>query len=427
MICSAAAAASRRLCSTTGMATGMATGMRKAAAAMASSSHASLFGSLSAAAASAAAPAVRPSLQLQNQKRHFAASAAVAARGASAVSNKAAKTEAAKAPAVNGKQSIMSEQFGFTEKTEEADELPPPPAGVSLSFHLEHHRLAELMHVNKHLLAGISDLAVQIQTQNDADLFATMLRDWRLKGHAYTTADRIAIFDALRNAGADDTILRMLCDRPIYRLIPSAADVHALLDRLCTAALSPNTIASEALHIEALDKMYKCFAVVLYYDMLPTPAHYSSLIAAGAYGRTAEGLRRSLITANELASLGWKLDAASVYALVHAHIQQGDFKAAQTLLDSNSASTDAALAAVFRIRIALGLKDMNALATAFESLAKLPSTESIAVLGKPSATLGSEFWVPLDSLSADVASLIASVETETVDSQRLKAAMGLDQ
>ncbi|KAL2914317.1 hypothetical protein HK105_206089 [Polyrhizophydium stewartii] len=374
----------------------------------------------------AAKPKKRGLKKMQDKKRidrRLDGTALASARPAGSPAVNASDASAlAAASGSSGPSSTMVEQFGIASTVEETSELPPPPPGVSVSFHHEHHNLAELMHSNEHLSEGVVALAEHIRTLNDAEVFVSLLREWKVARHAFTAEDGTAILAKLFEVGAYDILLRVLCDRPIYRLGPTPDDLVRLLSHFRDAALAVRTDAEA--HIRQLDSLYKTFAVVLYHNMVPTIEHYSILITAGAYGNTPEGLRRSAITAREVASLGWKLDEPSVFALAHAYIEQSQFdEAIRTLKETPVA--DKSIAAILRIRAQIGLGDIAGVANAFEALAALTDLDAAASVGQPSSIFGSEFWVPLSALSEDVATLISSVEVETVHSQRLKKIIGI--
>ncbi|KAJ1339689.1 hypothetical protein BSLG_005722 [Batrachochytrium salamandrivorans] len=263
-------------------------------------------------------------------------------------------------------QTLMSEQFDFVDTVEESiSDLPPPPPGVSVEFHSEHHNPAERMHHNDHLTEGLVALAKCVQTQQDADIFATSMRTWRLARHAISLSDGGDIIRAMDLAGANNTLLRMLCDRRIYRLGPSEQDMIKLMNNFRTASLAPTALENEQTHLDQLDSLYKSFAVVLYHEMHPTLEHHSILITAGAYGNTAEGLRRSTLTFGDVISLGWVPDESAVFSLVHANIQQGNAQAALSILHSHQ-RINKSLADIFKIRAYLSLQDAAGMTAVLE-------------------------------------------------------------
>ncbi|KAH6601387.1 hypothetical protein BASA50_001657 [Batrachochytrium salamandrivorans] len=322
-------------------------------------------------------------------------------------------------------QSLMAQQFRFAEIAEEsASDLPPPPLGVSPLFHIEHHTLSERMHHNTHLTDGLVALAKCVTTLNDAEIFSTVMRTWKISRHFLSRSDAAEIFRALRSAGANDTVLRMLCNRSIYRLGPAKTEIVQLMAHYRSASLSPSALKDEEEHIAQLDSLYKCFSLILFHEMSPNPAQYSILITAGAYGNTEEGLRRSTLTAAELASLGWKLDDAAVLSLAHANIEQGHPDKALSILSAHP-DVNKTASSIVKMRAYLALKDLKGLSLTLNALVKAPPVmKGSGYDGVPESTFGLEFWPPYNEILADLSTYLESIVPETSDIQHLKSSLG---
>ncbi|KAI9199401.1 uncharacterized protein BJ171DRAFT_462530 [Polychytrium aggregatum] len=254
------------------------------------------------------------------------------------------------------------------------------PEGVSTAFG-EHYRRM-VMGFQKADLAhnALRVFSYQIASPRDAEIFATLLKQWRATGHSFSKGDSLVVLESLWNAGAYDTILELWCDRPSYNMVFGLDYAHRLMRSFQTEALAKGV--SEEAHIAALDKLYKTFAVALSYDYPPTSETYAILISTGAYGRTSEGWRRSLVTAKEQISLGLPFTPESTIALVDGYLKTGLTKEAASLITSERKRLPALRALdLFQIQVALASQNYVQAIEAYTQLKANDAPEDSAVFG----------------------------------------------
>lgn len=116
------------------------------------------------------------------------------------------------------------------------------------------------------------------------------------------------------------------CNKRQYRLVPTIEQVHVLMGHFAAEAVRHGTAGDEAAHIEALDNAYKCFGILIYYDIPPTEMSYEPLIVSGL--PSAEGWRRSEITGREQLSLGLTLTPKAAGALLVGYVKVEDLERA---------------------------------------------------------------------------------------------------
>ncbi|TPX71478.1 hypothetical protein SpCBS45565_g01102 [Spizellomyces sp. 'palustris'] len=204
------------------------------------------------------------------------------------------------------------------------------PRGVTPTFHTEYNSLNDALNWSKTTPASLRLLSYNIKSPADAQLFQTALKRWRNARQPQNRTDNALFLDILFKIGAYDTILEMLCDRPGYRVLPNFQHISELMAGFRNVAVKGE--GSEEEVIAVLDKVYKTFALFLYYSIPPTAEIYSAVIASGVYCGLPEGWRRSEVTAKEQISLGLPFEKEAVYALAHGYILSGDFDGALTIL-----------------------------------------------------------------------------------------------
>ncbi|KAI8812356.1 hypothetical protein BJ742DRAFT_793868 [Cladochytrium replicatum] len=163
------------------------------------------------------------------------------------------------------------------------------------------------------------------------NLLVTHLND--VNGN-WTPADSVLVWEVLARLPeqsetedgkrAEDVLFEMLCDQNKYALcIQNADQIHVLMGRYSRRAHEKFWVEkNNDQHIAHLDKLYQCFAVLLYNHVAPNSRTYSYLIEAGVNGGTEEGWKRSLTTYYELVSLGLPIEASAGVAIVKGFVER---------------------------------------------------------------------------------------------------------
>ncbi|KAI8814879.1 hypothetical protein BJ742DRAFT_784756 [Cladochytrium replicatum] len=133
---------------------------------------------------------------------------------------------------------------------------------------------------------------------------------------------------------AEDVLVEMLCDQNKYALYIQHADqIHVIMNRYSRRAHEKFWVEkNNDEHIAYLDKLYQCFAILLYHHVAPTSQTYTYLIEAGVSGGTEEGWERSHTTYNELVSLGLPIDASAGVAIVKGFVERRMLAEASAIL-----------------------------------------------------------------------------------------------
>jgi hypothetical protein len=212
------------------------------------------------------------------------------------------------------------------------------PEGVTPSFYSLYQAYLSDLETTQPDKSGLRILAYEVKTVADAELFKNALFRWRRHTPQlpYDQADILIVVDALLTARAHSTLLEIACDRKRYSVFLSEEQLLILMQRFreeveATSVLGKDGAAEEG-QIETLNNLYKSFALLLYSHIAPTSEAYSLLITAGVYGGTAEGWRRSVITAKEQISLGLPLLGESADALVAGYLRASDVASAAQYL-----------------------------------------------------------------------------------------------
>jgi len=152
--------------------------------------------------------------------------------------------------------------------------------------------------------------------------------------------DAAILIDNMFRCRGYEAILTAFCNRFKYRLIPTSDQIHRLMNAFYGAALveakNQEGILDKNLHFLALDNLYRTFAASLYSNITPTPETYSYLIAAGVFGGTEEGIRRSMITAQEMISLSVPFTHTAASAMCMVYLKAGSIDMAVKVLNHSS-------------------------------------------------------------------------------------------
>ncbi|KAJ3092710.1 hypothetical protein HK102_003889 [Quaeritorhiza haematococci] len=327
----------------------------------------------------------------------------------------------------------LSQQLPTTDEDEsEALQIPP---NVTPEYFRERQHLVLSLIKDEVDPAALRNLCYQIQTKEDAKLFLPTLTSWHERGMPFDPrSDSVIVLNVLMRAGAYEEVLELLCDRWKYRILVSVDDVHWLMANFREEHVAVETAAKDEkdeARLASLDNMYKCFAVLLYYDIPPTADTYSLLITSGIYGGSKEGLRRSDVTAKESRSLGLSLTQESAWAMAYAYIREGDLDAAMeatqeamSLFTSDAAAAGAAetsasepttpvnpAALGLRMEACVGKGDLRAAVGVLERIASEETLIHEKYAGVSRPAFGSEWWTPVEEV---VSTLFQKLEAATV-------------
>ncbi|KAJ3417212.1 hypothetical protein HDV05_006418 [Chytridiales sp. JEL 0842] len=214
------------------------------------------------------------------------------------------------------------------------NEFTEVPEGVTPEFFNLYQAFLSDLETAQPDVSGLRLLAYEVKNPKDAEFFKTALFRWRKHEKPqlpYTQADILVIVDSFLSARAHTALLELACNRKRYGVYLSEEQLLILMRRFREEAESASPHlqnaeegASEETHIEALNNLYKTFALLLYAYIPPSSEAYSLLITTGVYGGTPEGWRRSLITAKEQASLGLPFMGEAADALAVGYLKQGN-------------------------------------------------------------------------------------------------------
>ncbi|KAJ3210157.1 hypothetical protein HDU67_005616 [Dinochytrium kinnereticum] len=182
----------------------------------------------------------------------------------------------------------------------------------------------------------LRQLAHLVTMSEDANLLKEALSIWRKNGDTspFHPSDSMVFINSFLSTKCTSTLLNIACNQPLYGITMPKEFIDILMQRFYEEALMHAAAgeAHEQLHIDALDNLYKSFALLLYSNFAPTALNYEYLIAAGALGGTAEGWRRSIITFNEQQSLGILPSRACLDAMLVGHLMKKEVQEAARFL-----------------------------------------------------------------------------------------------
>ena len=229
---------------------------------------------------------------------------------------------------------LLSEAYQEKVEVEKAEQVAIPE-NVSEGFFLNYEKLskslsgdevASALHTNE-AFSLFLELLKSASTDEEVSLVQKLMEMWIRSGRLFTKSKSVKLLDMCLLFGQEKLAFDTLCNRQVYSLRPDAAHIDSLLGFYAKAAVVNKDLSQ-------LDVAYKCFILNLYYDIPPTVDAYSLLIASGIYVADEEAIKRSMTTLNEMRSLGWKLNWAGSFSLLHHFLKNGKVgKARQVLND----------------------------------------------------------------------------------------------
>ncbi|KAJ3357755.1 hypothetical protein HDU91_005374 [Kappamyces sp. JEL0680] len=211
----------------------------------------------------------------------------------------------------------------YDEKVEEihSENMEVPP-NVDEAFFVKYDKLSKSLSgdgaVSLSINSGfplVTELAATAKSSDELLLVRSLIEMWIRAGRSFTKSKSVHLLDALLSNGHFNLVFESLCDKNVYGLKPESGHITKLIRHYAAQAME--TELPEPQRLEHLDLAFKSFALYLYYDIPPTVSSYNMLIAAGLYGSTQEGRKRSNMTLDEMKSLGWtpNLDASHLSTL----------------------------------------------------------------------------------------------------------------
>lgn len=225
----------------------------------------------------------------------------------------------------------LSDAYQEKKQEEEIEEVELP-AGVSEKFYIKYDNLSKSFAGDTSIALGNKqsyDLLIQMiplaNSEEESGLLKELIEMWRRAGRLYTKTKSVTLMNSLLEAEQFDLLFGLLCNQFLYGLKPDSGHITRLIRHFSELSLKEK-------HIENLDQAYRCFALYLYYDIPPPKSSFHSLIAAGLYGKTTEGLQRSITTSKEMKSLGWPASIESEYAWIYHSILTEDYPEALAII-----------------------------------------------------------------------------------------------
>ncbi|KAJ3009056.1 hypothetical protein HKX48_008192 [Thoreauomyces humboldtii] len=203
--------------------------------------------------------------------------------------------------------------FDATPSSSPADDAAAIPAGATQKCHQLFTTLTDALNRSIARPESLRLLSYTVTSPADADLFRQALKRWRMAKMQQDTTDNLLFLDTLVRVRAWEPLLEMLCDRPAYRVLPARDHVEALVEGL-RVDVKPEDL-------ETLDKVFKGFAVSLYFDIVPGENLYASVVLACLECGGEEGSRRALVTVKEMRSIGVEVRSDVIAALEKAGVQ----------------------------------------------------------------------------------------------------------
>jgi hypothetical protein len=287
--------------------------------------------------------------------------------------------------------------------------------------------ITEKLETDQAQIKDLQSLAFDVNTHEDGSLFRDFLSRWRKNTLSLSQdpSDTDIIFDRLLAAGAHNALLEMACDRKKYSVFLSESHILSLMASFQRDCLGNRE--DEVKHLECLDNLYKCFALLLYSNVPPSAKSYSYLITSGVYGGTTEGLRRSVVSAKELLSIGLQLDTEALHALAVGYIRAQDFQNALSCLPMDviqaaekkqfSSSLPSPLVLGLAIRVLTSTNQLHKSCNLLELLIEHKATLSSNI------PFGAEFWPSFEETVEKLVNAVENSKDEELISRLNKAFM----
>lgn len=219
-------------------------------------------------------------------------------------------------------ESYKQEEVVRVEKVELS--LPP---GISEQFYKQNNQLILELKQNKKMnIQSFMRVLKKAQTEEEQQIIETTAKEWLKSGRMFSFKATDLLAKELIEQEKHEVLIKFLCNRFKFEFHPTPETITRIIAHYHEKHIK------EPDNIQWLDFMYKYFAVLLYYDIPPTLRNYHHLIAAGLYGRSKEGIKRSLMTIKEVEALTWKLLPRTKLALIYHLIQEKDLDSALLLL-----------------------------------------------------------------------------------------------
>jgi hypothetical protein len=216
-------------------------------------------------------------------------------------------------------------------RVEKVELLLPP--GISEEFHKRNNQLLLHLKQNKKMnIQAFTSVLSKMETAEEQQMMGTTAKEWLKSGRMFSFKATDLLAKELIEQEKHNILFKLLCNRFRFELHPTPETITKVI------AYYHERHLKEPDNIQWLDFMYKYFAVLLYYDIPPTLRNYHHLIAAGLYGRSKEGIKRSLMTIKEVEALTWKLLPRTKLALIYHLIQEKELDSALLLLSELEAT-----------------------------------------------------------------------------------------
>ena len=203
---------------------------------------------------------------------------------------------------------------------------------LTLSFHENKAQLLTLISQNNTRQHHLRALLYSVENVQHAESFIPVLSSWLSNNLPFNPiSDGFITVQQFIDIQAYESLLLLLGNRFKYRLIPTMQQLSTLLDKFTLLHLSEN-LAKD------LDNAYKVYALMVYYNLVPTIETYSRLVSCGIYGKSDEGLRRSLITFKEQNILGLVPSVESVAAVAYCQFLKSNYTDSIDLIKSLNSS-----------------------------------------------------------------------------------------
>ncbi|KAJ3186347.1 hypothetical protein HDU85_007787 [Gaertneriomyces sp. JEL0708] len=219
-----------------------------------------------------------------------------------------------------------------SQQQQPAEQQDEAPAGVTPRFYSEYTQFNYDLDRGQAPSNALRMLAYRLRTPEDANLFQLALRKWRTASQPQDLADNTVFLETLLRSRAYDNVLDIVCNRPHHNVWPNYEHVRTLMQAFASESVLAQT---EEAKIEALDKVYKSFGVLLYYGIPPTAEVYATIIISGVYSGTSEGWRRSVVTAKEQVATGLPLTKDAEIALALGYLRAQEFEDAEVMVPAS--------------------------------------------------------------------------------------------
>lgn len=265
-------------------------------------------------------------------------------------------------------------------------ELVNLPENVSEEFFLDYERVSKSLSGDEDVSAlktneGFSLLIHLLKcarNREELEIVQNLTGMWIRSGRILTKAKSVKLLDMCLLLGREQLAFSMLSNRSIYSLRPEPSHIFTLLKYFGNQATLNNDSSM-------LDMAYKCFVLNLYYDIPPTVEAYSFLIACGNYMSDPNGVKLSLVTLNEMRSLGWTPNSVGVFSLVHHFLkEENPKKAMEHLNELDRTSTDTGeqkQSLLFQTEVHLKLGNLEAASEAFQKASSITSSNNGMLFG----------------------------------------------